>query len=55
MKVNKSMMSNDSKYVEPPSKRWNQLTVHEHLYLNSHKREHKRMIEKQIDDEYKRK
>ena len=38
-----------------PEKRWKQLTVHEHLYLNSFKREHTRMIERQIDDEYKKK
>lgn len=37
------------------NKRWNQITVHEHLYQNSHKLNNKRMINKILDEEFKRK
>lgn len=36
-------------------KRWNQISVYEHLYQNSLKMENKRMINKILDDEFKKK
>ena len=35
---NKSLKSDKSNTNKNPNSRWNQLTVYEHLYLNSHKR-----------------